>query len=109
MTFLGCTCTLRCHRAGTKVKDSLPEYEQYFNGGATKFTINQSGRFWKANIEFIKASKEIMLDSILFQPVQIIWDIFRASNKSFVEGQFNQQKDECKQTGLPELYSKKDC
>lgn len=87
-----------------KVKDSLPEYEQYFNGGATKFTINQSGRFWKANIEFIKASKEIMPGLNLISTSSNYMGYFSCyPNKSFVEGQFNQQKDECKQTGLPEL------
>ena len=42
------------------VTDSLPKYHQYFDGGPTKFTINQSGRFWNANTEYVKNSQEIL-------------------------------------------------
>ena len=42
------------------VKDSIPKYQQYFDGGSTIFTINQSGRFWKANTEYVKKSQEIL-------------------------------------------------
>jgi len=86
------------------VKDSLPKHEQYFNGGATKFTINQSGRFWNANIEFVKTSQEIMPGMRLIATSSSYMGYFSCyPNKSFVENQFTQPKDDCKQTGLPEL------
>jgi len=44
----------------SSVKDSLPVEMQYFDGGNTKFEIRQSGRFWKANIEFVKENREIL-------------------------------------------------
>jgi 7,8-dihydropterin-6-yl-methyl-4-(beta-D-ribofuranosyl)aminobenzene 5'-phosphate synthase len=43
------------------VKDSLPAELRYFDGKSDVFTIPQAGgRFWNANIEHIKESKEIM-------------------------------------------------
>lgn len=85
-------------------KDSLPSYQQYFDGGPTKFTIHQSGRFWNSNIEFVKSSREIMPGLHLIATSSSYMGYFSCyPNKSFVEGQFNQAKDECKQSGLPEL------
>ncbi|HRG69631.1 MAG TPA: MBL fold metallo-hydrolase [Saprospiraceae bacterium] len=86
------------------VKDSLPKHMQYFEGGPTKFFIKQSGRFWKANIEFVKSSKEILPGLNLIATSSSYMGYFSCyPNKSFVEGQFDHPKDECKQTGLPEL------
>ncbi|MEI2694041.1 MAG: MBL fold metallo-hydrolase [Saprospiraceae bacterium] len=86
------------------VKDSLPMHMQYFDGGSTKFFIKQSGRFWKANIEFVKTSKEILPGLNLIATSSAYMGYFSCyPNKSFVEGQFDHPKDECKQTGLPEL------
>jgi 7,8-dihydropterin-6-yl-methyl-4-(beta-D-ribofuranosyl)aminobenzene 5'-phosphate synthase len=86
------------------VKDSLPTYMQYFNGGKTKFTINQSGRFWNANIEFIKTSKEILPGlNIIATSSQYMGYFSCYPGKSFVEGQFEQKQDACKNTNLPEL------
>lgn len=86
------------------VKDSLPRSNQYFDGGATKFVINQSGRFWKANIEFVKSAKDILPGLKLITTSSGYMGYFSCyPNKSFVDGQFTQQKDDCKQTGLPEL------
>ncbi len=89
----------------TTARDSLPEYMRYFDGGKTKFRINQSGRFWNANIEFIKESKEILPGMRLVATNSPYMGYFSGyPNKSFVEGQF--QEDEhshYKYTNLPEL------
>lgn len=86
------------------MKDSLPKYMQYFDGGNTKFTINQSGRFWNANIEFVKASKEILPGlNIIATSSQFMGYFSCYPGKSFVEGQFEQKQDACKNTNLPEL------
>lgn len=86
------------------VKDSLPTYMQYFDGGNTKFSINQSGRFWKANIEFVKTSKEILPElNIIATSSQYMGYFSCYPGKSFVEGQFEQKQDACKNTNLPEL------
>ena len=44
------------------VVDSLPEEMQYFSGRSNGFevTINQTGRFWKANAEYVKSNTQIM-------------------------------------------------
>ena len=41
------------------IADSLEKRMQYFDGSFESYKFNQTGRFWKANIEFIKNSKEI--------------------------------------------------
>ncbi len=86
------------------VKDSLPTYMQYFDGGNTKFSINQSGRFWNANIEFVKTSKEILPGlNIIATSSQFMGYFSCYPGKSFVEGQFDHNQDACKNTNLPEL------
>ncbi len=42
------------------VIDSLDKNMQYFDGEFTNYHFNQSGRFWKANIEFVNESTTIM-------------------------------------------------
>lgn len=87
-----------------EVKDSLPDYMKYFDGGNTKFTINQSGRFWNANIEFVKTSKEIFPGLTLIPTSSKYMGYFSCySGKSFAQGQFEQNDDDCKKTNLPEL------
>ena len=87
-----------------EVKDSLPTYMQYFDGGETKFTIMQSGRFWNFNIEFVKDSKEILPGLNLIATSSRYMGYFSCyPGKSFVEGQFEHEKDACKNTNLPEL------
>ncbi len=86
------------------VKDSLPKHMQYFDGGNTKFSINQSGRFWNANIDFIKTSKEILPGlTIVTTNSQYMGYFSCYPGKTFVEGQFDQKQDACKNTNLPEL------
>lgn len=86
------------------VEDSLPQHMRYFDGGGTKFTINQSGRFWHTDIEYVRTSKEIMPGLTLIATSSPYMGYFSCyPNKSFVEGQFEHAGDACKNTGLPEL------
>ncbi len=86
------------------VRDSLPQHMQYFGGGNTKFSINQSGRFWGANIEFVKTNKEILPGLCLIATSSEYMGYFSCyPNKSFVEGQFEEHDHQCKNNGLPEL------
>jgi 7,8-dihydropterin-6-yl-methyl-4-(beta-D-ribofuranosyl)aminobenzene 5'-phosphate synthase len=41
------------------ITDSLEQKMQYFGGDFQSYRFNQTGRFWKANIEFVKGNKEI--------------------------------------------------
>lgn len=87
-----------------QLKDSLPLHMQYFDGGDTRFLINQSGRFWNTNIEFVKTSKEILPGLNLIATSSQYMGYFSCyPGKSFVEGQFDQNHDDCKNTNLPEL------
>ena len=86
------------------IKDSLPIYMQYFAGGNTSFSIKQSGRFWNANIEFVKTSKEILKGLHIIATSSPYMGYFSCyPGKSFVEGQFDQNHDACKNTNFPEL------
>ena len=77
---------------------------QYFDGGSTKLTIHQSGRFWRADIEFVKTNKEILPGLCLIATSSEFMGYFSCyPNKSFGEGQFEEHDHECKNTGLPEL------
>ncbi|MBK9272333.1 MAG: MBL fold metallo-hydrolase [Saprospiraceae bacterium] len=87
-----------------EVKDSLPQYMKYFDGGSTKFSINQSGRFWNSNIEFIKQSCEILPGVKLIATNSSLMGYFSCyPGKSFVEGHFEHPSDNCKNINLPEL------
>ena len=39
--------------------EKLPKEQRYFNGDKETFAFNQSGRFWKADVEFIESHREI--------------------------------------------------
>jgi 7,8-dihydropterin-6-yl-methyl-4-(beta-D-ribofuranosyl)aminobenzene 5'-phosphate synthase len=39
--------------------EGLPEEQRYFSGGPTKFRWSSSGRYWKANVEFVGQNSEI--------------------------------------------------
>lgn len=86
------------------IEDSLPHYMQYFDGGNTKFTVNQSGRFWNANIEFVKTSKEIFPGLTLIPTSAKYMGYFSCyPGTSLVQQQFEQKDGDCKKTNLPEL------
>jgi 7,8-dihydropterin-6-yl-methyl-4-(beta-D-ribofuranosyl)aminobenzene 5'-phosphate synthase len=87
------------------VKDSLPAYMQYFNGGETKFSIRQSGRFWKADVENVKESREILPGARLVATSSPFMGYFSGyPGKSFAQGQFEQQdKTNYRYTNLPEI------
>lgn len=88
-----------------EVKDSLPEYMQYFHGGDTKFLIHQSGRFWNADVEFVNASREIIPGIRLVATSSPYMGYFMSyPGKSFVPGQFEQTgQSQYRYTNLPEI------
>lgn len=89
----------------TTARRDLPPHLRYFDGGPTKFTIAQSGRFWKANVEYVKMSKEIFPGFTLVATNSPFMGYFSGyPNKSFVEGQFEaDDHSHYKYTNLPEL------
>lgn len=84
---------------------ALPPEQRYFDGGPTRFSINQSGRFWGADVEYVKTSKEILPGFTLVATSSPYMGYFSGyPNKSFVEGQFEQDDhSHYKYTNLPEL------
>lgn len=89
----------------TAAARELPEHMRYFDGGPTRFTINQSGRFWGANVEFVKTAKEIFPGMTLIPTNSPYMGYFSGyPNKSFVEGQFQEDDhSNYKYNNLPEL------
>lgn len=86
------------------VQDSLPIHMQYFDGSKTVFSIDQSGRFWNADVEFIKESTEIFPGLDLISTSSNYMGYFSCyPGKSFVEDQFQDGANACKNTNLPEL------
>ena len=84
---------------------NLPKDMRYFDGGPTRFTIRQSGRFWGANIEFVKTGQEIFPGVTVVPTSSPYIGYFSGyPNKSFVEGQFQgDDHSQYKYTNLPEL------
>jgi 7,8-dihydropterin-6-yl-methyl-4-(beta-D-ribofuranosyl)aminobenzene 5'-phosphate synthase len=39
--------------------EALPDEERYFRGQSPKFRVSPSGRFWKANVEFVRQNRQI--------------------------------------------------
>ncbi len=86
------------------VRDSLPVHMRYFDGGETRFTIQQSGRFRNADVEFVQASKEILPGLTLVATRSEYMGYFSCyPNKSFVQGAFEEGGHECRNNNLPEL------
>jgi 7,8-dihydropterin-6-yl-methyl-4-(beta-D-ribofuranosyl)aminobenzene 5'-phosphate synthase len=86
------------------VRDSLPRHMQYFEGGPTTFTIQQSGRFWNAHVEHVKESAEIAPGLTLIATRSDYLGYFSCyPGRSFVPGQFAETEEDCRRTGLPEL------
>ena len=86
-----------------KVAD-LPTEQKYFQGQKTKFTFNQSGRFWKANVEFVKESMQIAPGINLITTRSPFIGYFTSyPNVDLTNEQSAKTKGEIKTMGLPEL------
>jgi 7,8-dihydropterin-6-yl-methyl-4-(beta-D-ribofuranosyl)aminobenzene 5'-phosphate synthase len=58
--FTGAKVNLNVAGQERNIADSLPVEMQYFGGEKDlNLTINQSGRFWKANVEYVKENTEL--------------------------------------------------
>jgi 7,8-dihydropterin-6-yl-methyl-4-(beta-D-ribofuranosyl)aminobenzene 5'-phosphate synthase len=57
--FWGANISFNLMGQDSTITDSLEKRMQYFNGSFESYKFNQTGRFWNANIEFIKNSQEI--------------------------------------------------
>jgi 7,8-dihydropterin-6-yl-methyl-4-(beta-D-ribofuranosyl)aminobenzene 5'-phosphate synthase len=88
------------------VSDSLPNEMRYFAGQKTKFSIKQTGRFWNANIEYVKESTEIFEGIKLISTASSFIGYFtKYPNMSFVPSTFgnNAQANANNESKLPEL------
>ncbi len=91
------------------IVDSLPEEMRYFGGEGENLNpvINFTGRFWNANIEFIKESKEIE-DGVSLIATQSLYLGYASkypsvSNTEESENNKNLAEDEIRFEGLPEI------
>lgn len=82
----------------------LPTHMKYFNGEKTRFTIEQSGRFWGANITFIDKNTEIEPGIRLIATKSTYLGYFSCyPGKNIVEAQSDAHELDCNRNGLPEL------
>ena len=86
------------------IGDSLPSEMRYFKGKETKFVINQSGRFWNANIEYVKEPIEIAKGIRLIVNTSAYMGYFnKYPNLSFVPEIFKNNTARSNESGLVEL------
>ena len=90
------------------IKDSLPEEMQYFGGEENNLnlTINQSGRFWNANVEYVKENTELESGIKLIStrsPYLGYGSKYPSVNEMEGFGNVDNQSDDVKFVGLPEL------
>ena len=59
--YIGANISFNVEGKEKMVRDSLPEEMQYFGGEENNLDliINQSGRFWQANVEYVKENIEL--------------------------------------------------
>lgn len=88
----------------SSIGDSLPVEMRYFRGKETKFVINQSGRFWNANVDYVKASTEILPGVKLIVNTSAYMGYFsKYPNLSFVPELFKANASKSSESGLVEL------
>lgn len=96
--YAGVSVTTDMSGVEPQVSDSLPKYQQYFDGGPSRFTINQSGRFWNANTDYVKKSQEILPGVTLVATSSRYVGYFNC-----YPGSNGTAENDCRQSGLPEL------
>jgi 7,8-dihydropterin-6-yl-methyl-4-(beta-D-ribofuranosyl)aminobenzene 5'-phosphate synthase len=86
-----------------EIRNSLPPEMRYFDGDKTKITLNQSGRFWKANIEYVRENKEIMPGISLIATQSPYMGYFSKYPNLNIAGEKSKGEEQAKFLGLPEL------
>jgi 7,8-dihydropterin-6-yl-methyl-4-(beta-D-ribofuranosyl)aminobenzene 5'-phosphate synthase len=81
----------------------LPAEQRYFGGKTTKFTFNQSGRYWKANVEYVKDSRELEPGVHLVATRSPFQGYFSSYPNVGVASESDASKSKVKTMGLPEL------
>jgi 7,8-dihydropterin-6-yl-methyl-4-(beta-D-ribofuranosyl)aminobenzene 5'-phosphate synthase len=101
--FWGATFPFDATGTDPKAADDLPKEQRYFGGGKTKFPFRSSGRFWKANVEFIKGHHEIAPGiNLIFTESPFLGYFNRYPNLS-VTGQKDDSASPLKRIKLAEL------
>ena len=83
------------------VAEKLPREQRYFGGEKSRFTFNSSGRFWKANVEFVAENREIAPGIQLIATRSPYMGYFSRYPNLGIGGQ--EDSSEIKELGLPEL------
>lgn len=100
--YLGANINFNIEGKEKYVMESLPEEMQYFGGEKElQIKFKQSGRFWNANVEYIKENTELEpgINLIFTRSPYLGY----GSKYPSVDGSHEIDDDEVKFTGLPEL------
>jgi 7,8-dihydropterin-6-yl-methyl-4-(beta-D-ribofuranosyl)aminobenzene 5'-phosphate synthase len=81
----------------------LPPEQKYFGGSKTKFTFQQSGRFWKADVEYVEKSREVAPGIHLVTTRSPFMGYFSRYPNVAVTGEKVKSDDKTKTIGLPEI------
>jgi 7,8-dihydropterin-6-yl-methyl-4-(beta-D-ribofuranosyl)aminobenzene 5'-phosphate synthase len=81
--------------------EALSEDQRYFRGEKTKFTFNQSGRFWGADVEYVPQSAQIAPGVHLIATRSPYMGYFSRYPNMGIAGEAS--GEEIKTMGLPEL------
>lgn len=107
--YIGANINFNAEGKEKGIRDSLPEEMQYFGGEESlNLTINQTGRFWNANIEYVNENTELE-PGIRLIATRSPYLGYGSKYPSVAEmegfgGSDNQSEDsEVKFAGLPEL------
>ncbi len=82
--------------------EGLPDEQRYFGGEKTRFTFQSSGRFWNANVEFVKEHFEIAPGINLIATRSPFVGYFTRYPNTGLTGMKDTSSD-TKTMGLPEL------
>lgn len=87
-----------------EVAQTLPPEQRYFHGAKEKTKFNQTGRFWKANIEFVDGHTEIVPGITLIATRSPYMGYFtRYPSLGGIENLEGKEGSDVKTIGLPEL------
>lgn len=101
--FWGAPVPINATGRAPETSDSLPAHMRYFDG-TDRFTINQTGRFWNANVQYVTEAIELAPGLTIIPTTSELTGYFSCyPTADMVEGIDPKESQNCNNMGLPEL------